>query len=346
VRSLAAVVVLLSALATPAAARVSAPQAPAKATFIGPYTGVGSGHLHRVRNVDNQDPDPADRLVVRSTDDYRLRFRYSFRIDGFGFISGTGNGSYQAATWHLEGTNGSHGPFSCDVPMRTTQFRVRITGTAADGKMTVRFELDGAREANDEMYCGANFSGFASDDARMARSLELVQPPGGIVIDQAQPSIAPMVKTVPEGDATDFLTSDHTWSFTIQAPAGPPTEPPDRTPGTVPDPRRAGRGGRICTIDGTARSDRLRGTAGNDVICGFGGGDTIDGRGGHDLIYGGLGNDRITGGPGLDVLYGNAGRDRLSARDGKRDRLDGGSGRDNARVDRGRDRVRGVERVG
>jgi Ca2+-binding RTX toxin-like protein len=340
------VIVLLSALAAPAAARVARPASPAASAFIGPYTGVGTGHLHRVRNVDNQAPDPADRIVVESTDDYRGRFTYSFRIDGFGSITGTGNGSYQAATWHLQGTNGSHGPFSCDVPMTTTEFRVRIAGQALDGVMHVRFELEGAREANEETYCGANFYGFASDDTRLARSLELVQPPDGLRIDQAQPAIPRLRKSVPEGDATDFLVSDHEWSFTIRPPPGPPEEPPTRTPGTAPDPRRAGRGGAICTIDGTARADRLRGTAGNDVICGFGGGDTIDGRGGHDLIYGGLGNDRITGGPGLDVLYGNAGRDRLSARDGKRDRLDGGAGRDNARVDRRRDRVRGVERVG
>jgi Ca2+-binding RTX toxin-like protein len=319
--------------------------APASA-FIGPFTGVGKGALDRVRNVDNQAPDPADRIVVKSEDHYKARFRYSFRIDGFGNVEGKGNGSYQTATWHLSGTNGSHGPFDCDVPMTVTEFAVRITGHAADGKMTVRFALDGAREANEETFCGANFSGFASDSTRLADSLELVQPPEGIVIDQADPAIAPMNKTVPEGDATDFLVSDHHWSFTIEAPKTPQDAGESAAPGSARTPKRAGRGGDICTVSGSGKADRLRGTPGNDVICGYGGDDVIVGRGGQDLVYGGLGDDRVSGGAGLDVLYGNAGGDRLSARDGKRDRLDGGSGSDGASADRGLDRLRDVERTG
>jgi Ca2+-binding RTX toxin-like protein len=314
--------------------------------FIGPFTGVGKGQLERVRNVDNQAPDPADHLVVKSEDVYRARFRYSFRIDGFGRIRGNGNGSYQTATWHLSGTNGSHGPFDCDVPMTTTEFAVDVTGHAADGKMHVRFELDGAREANEETFCGANFYGFASDDTRLARSLELVQPPDGLVIDQADPGIAPLTKTVPEGDATDFLVSDHDWTFSIAAPPRAPDFGDDTSVGGVSSPTQAGRAGSICTVDGTAGRDRLVGTPGNDVICGFGGDDTIAGRGGHDLVYGGPGDDRISGDGGADVLYGNAGRDRIGARDRRRDWLHGGAGRDSARIDRGRDRVRRVEQLG
>jgi hypothetical protein len=66
-----------------------------------------------------------------------------------GNIRGIGNGSYQTATWHLSGTNGSHGSFDCDVSMTTTEFAVRITGHGADGRMHVRFALEGAHEAND-----------------------------------------------------------------------------------------------------------------------------------------------------------------------------------------------------
>ena len=328
-------------LAGVVAAFAAAP--PAASAFIGPYTGVGTGLLERVRNVDNQSPDPADRIVVKSEDRYQARIRYSFRIDGFGRITGNGNGSYQTATWHLEGTNGSHGPFSCDVPMTTTEFAVKVTGQAAAGKLTVRFELDGAREANEETFCGANFYGYASDDTRLARSLELVQPPEGIVVDQADPAIAPLVKTVPEGDATDFLVSDHTWRFTIATPRGP--QEVDEDVGAFGDPADAGSRGSICTIEGTAGRDRLTGTPGNDVICAFGGNDTVAGGGGQDVILGGPGNDSISGGAGLDVLYGNAGADRLKARDRRSDRVVGGAGRDRASVDRRRDRVRGVERV-
>ena len=332
-RSIALTGVLVAVLALPA---------PAMA-FIGPYTGVGRGVLERVRNVDNQSPDPANHLVVKSEDRYEARFRYSFRIDAFGVISGVGNGSYLSATWHLSGTNGDQGSFDCDVAMTTTEFAVRITGRAADGKMHVRFVMDGAREANEEHYCGAKFTGFASDSTRLADSLELVQPPDGLVIDQAAPAIAPITLTVPEGDASDFLVSDHSWTFTI---AQPPTIPDvDSDVGAFGDRAAAGRRAAICTIEGTARGERLRGTAGNDVICAYGGNDRIDGKGGQDLIYGGPGNDTIKGGGGLDALHGDAGRDRFQARDRKRDRIFGGRGRDGARVDRGTDSVRSVERV-
>jgi Ca2+-binding RTX toxin-like protein len=325
-----------------AALGVSALLPAAADAFVGPYTGVGRGNLERVRNVDNQASDPADRVVVKSEDNYRLRFRYSFRIDGFGRIAGRGNGSYQAANWHLSGTNGSHGAFDCDVLMTTTEFAVDITGHANNGRMTVRFSLDGAREANEETFCGANFYGFASDDTRMARSLELVQPPEGIVIDQADPAIAPITKTVPEGDATDFLVSDHAWRFTIQAPTTPP--PVDEGVGAYGTPGAAGRRARVCTIEGTRGRDRLRGTPGNDVICAYGGRDVVNGLGGSDIVFGGPGADNIKGGRGKDALYGNAGRDRFNSRDGKRDRVRGGAGNDRARVDR-RDRVRQVEQV-
>ncbi len=312
--------------------------------FIGPYTGVARGTLERVRNVDNQASDPADRVVVRSEDVYRARFRYSFRIDGFGNIRGNGNGSYQQADWRLSGTNGDQGAFSCDVDMQTTEFRVRIRGRANNGVMHIRFVMVGARESNAETYCGANFYGFASDDTRLARSLELVQPPDGIAIDQVAPAIDQLLKTVPEGDSTDFLVSDHDWRFTIEAPPGPP-DPPGTSVGAYGSPDRAGRAGRICTIEGTARRDLLNGTSGNDVICAYGGRDRVNGRGGHDLIVGGPGPDRIVGGRGLDTLHGNAGRDTIRARDRRADSVNGGSGRDTARVDRRRDGVRQVERV-
>jgi Ca2+-binding RTX toxin-like protein len=331
-RFLAALVVGFAALTAPADAS------------IGPYTGVGTGLLDRYRHIDNHQPDP-DHIVTDSKDVYQGRFTYSFSIDAFGNITGTGNGTYQPATWRLSGVNGSQGAFSCEIPMRTTPFTVRVTGQTADGEMHVRFALEGAREANDETLCGANYYGFATDDTRLANSLQLVQPPDGLPVKQAEPAIAPLRKLENLGDDFDRRVNLHEWSLTIAAPPRSPVEDPDSSVGTSTDPRRAGRRGRICTIEGTARTDRLRGTPGNDVICGYGGGDRINGGGGHDLIYGGPGNDRIKGGAGLDVLYGNAGRDSLDARDRARDRLDGGRGRDSARVDRGRDRVRRVERV-
>ncbi len=313
------------------------------AASIGPYTGVVRGHLDRQRHVDNHAPDP-DHIVTDSKDIYRGRFTYSFRIDEFGTITGRGDGSYQQATWHLEGVNGSHGPFSCDIPMRTTDFTVRVTGQTSDGQMHVRFALEGAREANDETLCGANYYGFATDRTRLADSLELVQPTDGIEVSQSNPAIGRHDKLEDLGDDFDHRVSLHEWSLTIQAPPRPPEIPENSRPGTAVTPRQAGRAARICTIEGTGKRDFLNGTRGNDIICAYGGRDVVSGGGGHDLVFGGPGGDRISGGSGLDVLYGNGGRDRLNSKDRRLDRLNGGSGDDSARVDR-RDRVRQVEQV-
>ena len=123
-------------VALAAALAVLALPADPAAASIGPYTGIGEGLLDRYRHIDNHAPDP-DHIVTDSKDVYRGRFRYSFQIDGFGNISGNGNGSYRRpTTWHLEGVNGSHGPFSCDISMTTTDFRVRVTGRADDGRCT------------------------------------------------------------------------------------------------------------------------------------------------------------------------------------------------------------------
>jgi hypothetical protein len=229
--------------------------------------------------------------------------------------------------------------------MRTTDFTVRVTGAADDGRMRVRFALEGAREANDERYCGANFYGFATDDTRLANSLELLQPADGLDLSQSAPAVGPLRRLEDLGDAFDHRVNLHEWSITIAAPSRPPELPEDGSPGTAVSPRQAGRGGRVCTIEGTAKRDFLNGTPGNDIICAYGGRDVVSGAGGHDLVYGGPGPDSISGGRGRDVLYGNAGRDRLSSRDRRVDRLDGGAGRDSASIDRGRDRVRRVERV-
>ena len=161
------------------------------AASIGPYTGVGEGLLDRFRHIDNHEADP-NHIVTDSKDVYRGRFRYSFQIDGFGNISGNGNGSYRRpTTWHLEGVNGSHGPFSCDISMKTPDFHVRVTGRVDDGRMHLRFALEGARESNDETLCGAEYYGFATDDTRLANSLEFVQPADGLDVSQVDPRDRP-----------------------------------------------------------------------------------------------------------------------------------------------------------
>ena len=67
--------------------------------------------------------------------------------------------------------------------------------------------------------------------------------------------------------------------------------------------------GRLATIAGTNRAQRINGTNGPDVIWAGGGNDKIFGKGGADFICGGSGRDLLNGGAGADKLNGEAGRD-------------------------------------
>jgi Ca2+-binding RTX toxin-like protein len=314
----------------------------------GPYTGVGVGLLDRYRHTDN-----GNGLVADSFDVYRGRFTYSFRIDSSGNVEGRGDGVYLGPTnWRLRGTNEGK-TFSCSIPMRTTRYEVRVQGNATAERIRLRFVLEGAREANDEKLCGANFYGFATDDTRLANSLEIAQPADGLTTPRAEPALPTLSKLEVIGDDSDRRVILHEWSFSIRAPGAPPPPPP-------PGPGTGGGGptpqvGSDCTITGTPGNDTLRGTAGRDVICGLAGNDVIRGLGGHDSLRGGPGNDRLLGGggndavegdAGTDTLLGEGGRDFLLARDRTRDSLDGGSQRDWAVRDRTRDRVRNVEVLG
>jgi uncharacterized delta-60 repeat protein len=129
--------------------------------------------------------------------------------------------------------------------------------------------------------------------------------------------------------------------------------------------------GKLATLVGTRRKDRLRGTrradvivalggndsvkagSGNDLVCGGGGNDSLAGEGGkdkllgeagkdklgggaaNDWLSGGTSDDRLGGGPGTDKLLGDAGKDQLSGGPGPRDLCAGGSGKDRAACERG-----------
>ena len=325
-RAFAAAVVLAIGAAAPASA------------FIGPFTGVGSGGSDHNSHSENSDKT----RVVNSHSAYSGRFTYSFRIDEFGIITGRGDGIYQSATWHLDGTQPDKGAFDCDVPITTSpDYSVTVAGRVTNGRDHVLFTLDGAHEDNDEMDCNG-FKAFESHSTYLADSLRDVQK-GDLVLDPDHPSIGPLHLLTETGDQSNKKIVLDEWDISIHPPS--PNRPQDEGPNAPPgaDNRPPGRGSSsICTINGTAHADHLRGTRRNDVICGFGGGDTINGRGGNDLVYAGPGNDRVTGGGGRDVLYGNFGDDSFATKDGKKDKAHGGFGTDSARADK-KDKLIAIE---
>lgn len=94
--------------------------------------------------------------------------------------------------------------------------------------------------------------------------------------------------------------------------------------------------------DGQAGLDRVVSDVEN--ARGGDGNDTMIGDGGSNVLQGGEGNDIIAGGGGLDFLDGGPGSDRLLARDGAQDRVACGDGSDVAVID-AFDSVDGCEKL-
>jgi uncharacterized delta-60 repeat protein len=92
-------------------------------------------------------------------------------------------------------------------------------------------------------------------------------------------------------------------------------------------PNSARCAGRVATIVGGPKADRIKGTKGADVIVSRGGNDRVNAGGGNDLVCAGGGSDVVTGGKGRDRIRGEGGGDRLGGGPGK-DLCDGGPGKD------------------
>lgn len=322
-RKLTAAIVLLIALVL---------TGQAMAAGLGPYRGTASGNQLRNQELST----PTESSINRSS--YAGHFSYSFSINQYGIITGSGVGAFDSATWHLQGSGDDTGEnYNCDPPVATSGFTVDVSGSVENGVAHVRFSLVDAVETNDRMECQNGFIASASTTNYLADSLQAVQPGGELLVNLSNPNIGNLVHS--EG-TVDTRKIDSTWNITITPP--PPPEDiggGNGGPGgaTGPNDPRA----EICTIRGNRRNNVLVGTSGNDIICGFGGNDLIKGLGGHDILVGGFGNDRLIGGGGLDSVYGNFGNDRISIRDGLKDLGDGGRGVDTVQKD-AKDRVRGV----
>lgn len=216
--ALVPVALAVAALVLPAVGAPSETAPSRTAQSAGPYTGVAIGVLDRYRRIQSS-------FTSNSKDVYWGRFTYSFSIDGFGNVIGTGAGDYLSATWHLDGVNGNQGAFNCEVPIFTQPYTVRVTGNATADTIVLRFAMVGSREWNNDHPCGANFTAFASDGERLADSLQLVQPAEEIRISRANPTIPPLRRLEVLGEDRDRRVNLHEWAFTIAAPGSPP--PPD-----------------------------------------------------------------------------------------------------------------------
>lgn len=131
-----------------------------------------------------------------------------------------------------------------------------------------------------------------------------------------------LVADLGEAGPGALLSYDGTTGVTTSVASGPPFADPSSV--LVEPPVCLGK---VATIVGSNRNDRLLGTRFPDVIAALDGNDVVKGDRGNDVVCAGEGRDRVNGGQGVDTLDGAGGKDRLNGSEGP-DLLDGGPGRD------------------
>ena len=104
-------------------------------------------------------------------------FNFSFVVSRkTGVVTGSGQGHFTEATWHMQGVS-TGGPFSCDVPIQTSSFRVLVSGRAAGSRIKLSLRLPNATITNAEMNCGSDFFADAQSFNALDPSLRAVGGP-------------------------------------------------------------------------------------------------------------------------------------------------------------------------
>jgi hypothetical protein len=186
------------------------------------YTGKATGGLvwqeHRV----SQDASPTPSVVVDQNGEDKGVFTFSFTVDRkTGKVTGSGKGSYTSATWHLVVTD-SAGTFTCDVPIQTNQYAVKITGKATGGRIKLALTLPNAQDTNDDTPCG-DYTAYSTPGNSLDYALKSA---GGRTLNVSRTSPAPIwlskdsTYTYVDEEASPVVNVDATesyaWSITIR----------------------------------------------------------------------------------------------------------------------------------
>ena len=131
-----------------------------------------------------------------------------------------------------------------------------------------------------------------------------------------------LVADMGEAGPGSLLSYNRTSGVTVSVASGPPFVDPSSVLAEPPECR-----GKVATIVGSNRNDKLVGTHYADVIAALDGNDKVKGDRGNDIVCGGEGNDFANGGQGEDELFGEEDKDRLIGAEGP-DLLDGGPAKD------------------
>jgi hypothetical protein len=169
------------------------------------YTGKASGGLVWKEHRESQDAAPTPSVVVDQNGEDKGAFTFAFTVDRkTGKVTGKGKGSYTSATWHLVVTD-SAGTFTCDVPIQTNQYSVKVTGRAAGSRLKLALSLPDALDTNDDTPCG-DYTAYSTPGNSLDYSLKNA---GGRVVNVSKTRPAPI-----------SLSKDSTYTY-VDAEASP-----------------------------------------------------------------------------------------------------------------------------
>ena len=152
------------------------------------YTGKATGGLVWQEHRASQDANPTPSVVVDQNGEDKGVFTFSFTVDRkTGKVTGKGKGSYTSATWHLVVTD-SAGTFTCDIPIQTNQYSVRVTGKAVGSRIKLALSLPDALDTNDDTPCG-DYTAYSTPGNSLDYSLKNA---GGRALNVSRTSPGPI----------------------------------------------------------------------------------------------------------------------------------------------------------
>src|SRR5919204_1799789 len=186
------------------------------------YTGSATGGLDWQEHRVSQDANPTPSVVVDQNGEDKGTFTFSFTVDRkTGKVTGSGKGGYTSATWHLHVTD-SAGDFTCDIPIQTNHYLVKVTGKAVGSRIKLALSLPTAQDTNDDTPCG-DYTAYSTPSNSVDYALKSA---GGRTLNVSKASPAPLMLskdstyTYVDEEASPVVNVDATesynWSITIR----------------------------------------------------------------------------------------------------------------------------------
>lgn len=176
----------------------------------------------RTNHRDNMDPNPDNHVVVDDIQAYTATIKLTFVIGSNGLLEGGGSGKYDTATWHLEGTNGSHGGFSCDPNLVAPDFTAHIDGQAFGRNLILTPDLSQSKEVLDQdLDCGGQFTARASTSQFIIQSFaNVTDGTGKFAVNETNTALPPFTKHTETTNGDTQTTVDDNWQITVKHDCG------------------------------------------------------------------------------------------------------------------------------